>query len=234
MSKETGFKIYKDIDRPSQEIIDQYKEFVVANISDSMGKLFTMDYRVKPVYQPMGKICGPAFTVQARPGDNLLSLKAIELAKPGDVIVISGMGDTNFSVWGGFMSIMAVNKGIAGVVTDGIVRDVAQSQETKLPIYAIGVTPAAPTKEGTGQINTTISCGGVVVEPGDIVCADEDGVVVVPLGEAEKVIDAVHLRIQKENEWMEIVKKGGTIAIDSAIELIDAKNAEIIDKRKPE
>lgn len=227
MAKETGFKIYTEIDRPAKEIVEQYREFVAANISDSMGRLFTMDYRVKPIYQPMRKVCGTAFTVQARPGDNLLGLKAIELAQPGDVIVISTQGDTNNSVWGGFMSMMAANKGIAGVVTDGIVRDSVQSKEADLPIYAIGLTPAAPTKEGTGQINTTISCGGVVIEPGDIVVGDEDGVVVVPKAEAEAITAKVRERIAKEGAWLEIVNKGGFVAIDSATKLILEKKADI-------
>ena len=227
MAKETGFKIYTSIERPSKEIIEQYRGFVAANISDSMGRLFTMDYRINPVYRPMRKLCGTAITVQARPGDNLLSLKAIEVAQPGDVIVIATQGDTALSVWGGFMSMMAARRGIAGVVTDGVIRDVEQSREAGLPIYAVGVTPAAPTKEGTGQINTSISCGGVVVEPGDIVVGDEDGVVVVPRREAEAVAERVRERIAKEDAWLKIVENGGFIAIDSANEIIAAKNAEI-------
>ena len=227
MAKETGFKIYTSIERPSKEIVEQYRGFVAANISDSMGRLFTMDYRINPVYKPMRKLCGTAVTVQARPGDNLLSLKAIEVAQPGDVIVIATQGDTALSVWGGFMSMMAARRGIAGVVTDGVIRDVEQSREADLPIYAVGVTPAAPTKEGTGQINTSISCGGVVVEPGDIVVGDEDGVVVVPRREAEAVAERVRERIAKEDAWLKIVESGGFIAIDSANEIIAAKNAEI-------
>ncbi len=227
MAKETGFKIYTSIERPAKEIVDQYRGFVAANISDSMGRLHTMDYRINPVYKPMRKLCGTAITVQARPGDNLLSLKAIEVAQPGDVIVIAAQGDTSLSVWGGFMSMMAAKKGVAGVVTDGVIRDVEQSREADLPIYAVGVTPAAPTKEGTGQINTSISCGGVVVEPGDIVVGDEDGVVVVPRREAEAVAEKVRDRIAKEDAWLKIVEGGGFIAIDSADEIIAAKKADI-------
>ncbi len=227
MAKETGFKIYTSIERPAKEIVDQYRGFVAANISDSMGRLHTMDYRINPVYKPMRKLCGTAITVQARPGDNLLSLKAIEVAQPGDVIVIAAQGDTSLSVWGGFMSMMAAKKGVAGVVTDGVIRDVEQSREADLPIYAVGVTPAAPTKEGTGQINTSISCGGVVVEPGDIVVGDEDGVVVVPRREAEAVAEKVRDRIAKEDAWLKIVEGGGFIAIGSADEIIAAKKADI-------
>lgn len=229
MPKETGFKIHISIERPPKNVVDIYKDFVAANISDSMGRLHTMDYRIKPVYHPMPKLCGTAFTVQARPGDNLLSLKAIELAQPGDVIVIATQGDTSLSVWGGFMSIMAARKGIAGVVTDGVVRDVEQTRGVSFPVYAVGVTPAAPTKEGTGQINTTISCGGVVVEPGDIVVGDEDGVVVVPRLEAESLIDKIRERIKKESDWMKTVLAGGFIAIDSANEILSAKKAQIVE-----
>lgn len=227
MAKETGFTIYTSIQRPAKEIVEQYRDFVAANISDSMGRLHTMDYRINPVYKPMRKLCGTAVTVQARPGDNLLSLKAIQIAQPGDVIVIAAQGDTSLSVWGGFMSMMAARRGIAGVVTDGVIRDVEQSREAGLPIYAVGVTPAAPTKEGTGQINTSISCGGVVVEPGDIVVGDEDGVVVVPRREAEAVAEKVRERIAKEDAWLKIVEAGGFIAIDSADEIIAAKKADI-------
>ena len=229
MAKEAGFKIHKNVLGTSMGLIEQYKKFVAANISDTMGRLHTMDYRIRPIYQPMRKLCGIALTVNARPGDNLLALKAIELAKPGDVIVISSQFDATLSVWGGFMSIMASKKGVAGIVTDGLVRDVSQSQSTGLPIYALGTTPAAPTKEGSGQINTTISCGGVVVEPGDILVGDEDGIVVVPRLEAEKVAMGVYERIKKENEWMTIVEKGGIIGMDSTNEQLSKKHAEIVD-----
>ena len=208
MAKETGFKIYTSIERPSKEIIEQYRGFVAANISDSMGRLFTMDYRINPVYRPMRKLCGTAITVQARPGDNLLSLKAIEVAQPGDVIVIATQGDTALSVWGGFMSMMAARRGIAGVVTDGVIRDVEQSREAGLPIYAVGVTPAAPTKEGTGQINTSISCGGVVVEPGDIVVGDDDGVLFISPAHADALAAASRKKLADETATLAAIANG--------------------------
>ena len=208
MAKETGFKIYTSIERPSKEIIEQYRGFVAANISDSMGRLFTMDYRINPVYKPMRKLCGTAVTVQARPGDNLLSLKAIEIAQPGDVIVIATQGDTALSVRGGFMSMMAARRGIAGVVTDGVIRDVEQSREAGLPIYAVGVTPAAPTKEGTGQINTSISCGGVVVEPGDIVVGDDDGVLFISPADAEALAAAGRKKLADETATLAAIAGG--------------------------
>jgi len=111
-----------------------------------------MDYRINPIYKPMPKLC--ELLLQFRQGPETTSFRSrlYEIAQPGDVIVIATQGDTSLSVWGGFMSMMAARKGVAGVVTEGVVRDVEQSRETGLPIYAVGVTPAAPTKEGTGQI----------------------------------------------------------------------------------
>lgn len=218
MAKRTGFIVYKEIQRPPEEIVSEYKTFEAANISDSMGRLFTMHYSVKPIHPATPRVVGPAVTVQARPGDNLLGLKAIEIAQPGDVIVISGFEAESLSVWGGFMSAMAVNKGIAGVVTDGLVRDLKQTREVGFPVFARGVTPAAPTKAATGQINTTISCGRVVVEPGDLIVADEDGVVVVPRGELDAVLARARERAAKEAAWQEVVAAGGTVAIDSANE----------------
>jgi len=136
MAKETGFKIRTSIERPPKEIVEQYRDFVAANISDSMGRLFTMDYRINPIYKPMPKLCGTAITVQARPGDNLLSLKAIGDSPTGrrDCHCYSRKIHRS-PFWGGFMSMMAAKKGVAGVVTEGVVRDVEQSRETGLPIY---------------------------------------------------------------------------------------------------
>lgn len=227
MTKEVGFKMHTRVLRPARELVERYASFDTANISDSMGRLFTMHHKVKQTYQPMRKLCGPAVTVQARPGDNLLGLKAIEIAQPGDVIVISGFEDESLSVWGGFMSMMAARKGLRGVVTDGLVRDVKQTQSEGFPVFAAGITPAAPTKEGSGQINTTISCGRVVVQPGDIVVGDEDGVVVVPRDDAESLLAVVLARIEKERGWKKIIESGGMIAIESVNEVLERLGARV-------
>ena len=125
VANKPGFTIVKSIDRPDPDLVGQFRGLAAANISDVQGRQNTMDARIKPIYQPMAPLYGPAITVKARPGDNLVPFKAIELAEPGDVIVISGALDMNYTVWGGIMSAMSKKKGIAGVVTDGLVRDVA-------------------------------------------------------------------------------------------------------------
>jgi regulator of RNase E activity RraA len=178
-----------------------------------------MRSEIYPVTFPGRTVVGPALTVKARPGDNLMAMKAIDLAQPGDVIVISSDGEANLSVWGGIMSMMATKRGIAGVVTDGVVRDVAQCREAGLAIWATGLTPVGPTKLGPGQINQPLSCGGVIVNPGDVIMADEDGVVVVPQGELEAVIGRSHERVAKEQGWLD------RIAVDDFSPLVDTDEA---------
>lgn len=223
-----GFTVVKSIERADKALVRQFRDLVPANISDVQGRQNTMDARVKPIYAPMTKLCGPAVTVKARPGDNLISFKAIELARPGDVIVISGAFDMTYSLWGGVMSAMAKAKGIAGLVTDGLVRDVAQTRDVDFPVFAIGLTPTGPTKEGVGQLNTAISCGGVIVNPGDIIVGDEDGVVVVQKETAAAVLERTHARVALEQSWFERIARGDLFLMDSDDEL-RARGCELID-----
>lgn len=189
-----GYVIKRSFTRPPAELVSQFSQFTSANLSDVMGKGNTLDFCVKPVH-PGAQLLGVALTVKTRPGDNLLPLKAIELAQPGDVIVIAGGHDTNYSVWGGIMSLMAARQGVEGVVTDGLVRDADQILKAGLIVFATGLTPVGPSKDGRGQINLPISCGGIIVHPGDIVSGDADGVVIIPQQEAEAVLARAHQRI---------------------------------------
>lgn len=174
-----------------------------ANVSDIMGKLLTLDYRIKPVVPLKKRVAGPAITTLVRPGDNPVIFKAMEIAQPGDVIVISDQFDTNNSVLGGVMAEMAAKKGIAAFVTDGLVRDGEEIENVGLPVFALGLTPRAPSSGGRmGQINTPISCGGVIVHPGDIVMADEDGVVVIPLADVETILRRGEDLKKREWDWL--------------------------------
>jgi regulator of RNase E activity RraA len=223
-----GFTVVKTFERPDPALVEGFRAFPAANVSDSQGKQGTMDARVSPIYLPMPTLCGPALTVKARPGDNLTPFKAIELAEPGDVIVISGSFEMVYSLWGGVMSAMAKKKGIAGVVTDGLVRDVQQTREVGLPMWAIGLTPSGPSKNGVGQINTTIACGNVVVSPGDIILADEDGVVVIARDEAADVLERTRARARLEETWFERIERGELFLMETDDELREL-GAELID-----
>lgn len=224
-----GFKLKKSIRRPSAELVAQLAPFATANVSDIQGRQYTMRSEIQPVTFLDRKIVGPAVTVKARPGDNLMAMKAIELAQAGDVIVISSDGEANLSVWGGIMSMMAARKGVAGVITDGVVRDVSQCREADLAIWATGLTPVGPTKLGPGQINQPTSCGGVIVNPGDVIFADEDGVVVVPQDELEAVIARSHERVAREEAWLVRIAQDDFSPLVDTDEALRAMGCEIVD-----
>ena len=228
MAPRPGYIVRKSFERADPAMVEQFRGLASANISDIQGRYQTFDARIKPIYAPMAPLCGPAFTVKARPGDNLLATKAIHMANPGDVIVISGGFEMNLSVWGGVMSGIAKAKGIAGVLTDALVRDVAEIRDIGLVVYATGLTPVGPTKEGVGQINTPIVCGGVIVNPGDIIIGDEDGAVVVRKEEAEDVLARTHARMELEKNWFEAIARGETILEDSD-DYLRERGAEIIE-----
>ena len=138
-----------------------------------------MDASIKPV-SPVVSFCGVAFTVKTRPVDNLVVWKALQLAQPGDVLWSSPRGACAHSTWGDLTSRVGAARGLAAMVTDGAVRDLDGIAEAGLPVFAAAVTPNSPQKDGPGEINVPIACGGQVVHPGDILVGDRDGVVVVP------------------------------------------------------
>jgi len=224
-----GFRLVKTFERPEADLVEQLKQMPTAIVSDVQGRHFTMSSAVKPVTFPQRRVAGPALTVKARPGDNLMAMKAIGLAQPGDVIVVSSDGEKNLSVWGGIMATMAVYRGVVAVVTDGIVRDVEQSREAGLPIWATGLTPAGPTGLGPGQINLPMSCGGVVINPGDVILADEDGVVVVPRAELEAVIGRAQQRAAIEEDWLEHIARGDLSQLLHTDEKLRGLGCEIVE-----
>lgn len=218
------YRIRLNISRPDPARWKEFEQFPVAAISDAFRKRQTLPADIKPVYPSMPKIVGPAVTAHVTPGDELLALKAIEVAQPGDVIVLSGARSPRFSCWGGIMSLMAKTRGVAGLVTDGMIRDVADIEEIGFPIYATGVTPVAPVMDiPPGDLNLAITFGEVVVEPGDLIVADRDGVVVVPQRRIEEVAAAVRARLQKEAEWEREIRTNGTHILKDVVDGLLAK-----------
>lgn len=155
-------------------------------IADAMGGHNTLDVAIKSMVKT-AKICGPAFTVKMTPGDNLALLRGIEAAKPGDVLVVDAGDYTKRTIAGDFVVGLMQVLGIAGLVTNGCVRDCEGIAAANFPVFCRAVTPAASTKNNLGEIQSIISCGGVAVAPGDTVVADCDGIVVVPQARAEMV-----------------------------------------------
>lgn len=166
-------------------------------LSDALGRWGNMDPAIRPLAVGM-RVCGPALTLRCWPADNLTVHRAIELAAPGDVLVIDGGDGRDTALMGDILVYAARLRGIAGVVLQGMVRDRADIAAQGFPVFACGATARGPVKETLGPIRIPIQCGGVLVRPGDIVAGDDDGVVVVPQEEADAVVEKVRAIREKE------------------------------------
>jgi regulator of RNase E activity RraA len=184
-----GFRIVTDGPRVSPELVEAFRGRAAANVGDAMGRFHFMDPGI--VSRTGFAVCGVAVTVSARPGDNLMVHKAMEVASSGDVVVVSTNGNTTSAVFGELMGTTAVRAGVGGIVVDGAIRDVEGLRALGLPAYSRTVTPGGCDKDGPGEINVPIACGGAVVMPGDLVIGDEDGVVVVPREDAAEILERV-------------------------------------------
>ncbi|MGI6632367.1 MAG: RraA family protein [Bacillota bacterium] len=202
-----GKRIITDFKRPDKALIERFRGKAAANVSDCTGRLFAMDSRIRPMGRGRSLV-GPAFTVNAAMADNLLFHKALLLIKPGDVLVVNSGGDRNYSVCGDIMFQIAIKAGAAGIVVDGCIRDVEFLENNDFPVYAIGVTPRGPYKNGPGEINVDITCGGQVVHPGDLVLGDADGITIVYPDDMEAVADEVEKVVQKEAAFDEMIARG--------------------------
>jgi RraA family protein len=158
-----------------------------ALLSDAATAPIAMAGRIRPVWRG-ARFAGRALTVRTEPGEHPAVVRALEQAKAGDVIVVDGGAFVERALWGGRMSLLARERGVAGVVIDGAVRDVAEIEELHFPVFAAGVAPTPPIREDGGETGISITCAGVAVSPGDLVVGDEDGVVVVPRDQVEEVV----------------------------------------------
>ena len=175
------------ISRPTPEIVKGYQGLATTAIADIIDLSCVMRYALHPLWPDIGRIAGPAFTVRTARHDNLMLHAAIYRAEPGDVIVVEA-GDDAMAVAGGNVCAIAQKRGVAGFVIDGVIRDIGESRDKGFPLFARGRSPIPGTKDGPGEINHPIRCGGIVVHPGDVVIADDEGIVVVPLAKAEEVL----------------------------------------------
>jgi len=174
-----------------------YREVPPTTLADLLGREQVMDIGVRPLWTPVPRLAGPAYTVQCPPGDNLMLHAAIYRAEPGSVIVVES-GDVDYALAGGNVCAVAQRRGVAGFVVDGLVRDLGEVREAGFPVFGRGVIPIPGTKQALGALGGPVRCGGVLVQPGDIVVADEEGVVVVPAARQAEVLDAARARLAKE------------------------------------
>ncbi|RCK49833.1 hypothetical protein TH25_12480 [Thalassospira profundimaris] len=201
-----GNRIFPRKQKISAELVEKFRVLPVANVSDCMSRLYAGGTKLRPMHTD-GVLVGPAITVKCRPGDNLMLHKAIDMAEPGDIIVVDGAGDLNNALMGELMLAHAVNRGVAGFVLYGCLRDLDAFRRVNLPTYAVGVTHRGPYKFGPGEINSTISIDGMIIEAGDLVLGDADGVLSVPVAEAPGILQATLAKQDAEERQMEQIRQ---------------------------
>jgi len=209
-----GFRVYEDIPRPPEELIERLRNYSSAELCDGMIVYNAMDYRIKPMVTTR-KIVGPAITLKLMMGDSLLVTKAISLAKSGDVLVIDGRGSGNNALWGDHRSLICKKLGLEGVVMDGAFRDIDENEAIGFPIYARAVTCGSSTKNSNGEINVPVSCGGVTVRPGDIIVGDRNGVCVVPPEHAEEIMRGAQEKLERMEALNNEIEKTEKIIPDN-------------------
>jgi len=220
------FEINTVIERPERALVEGLSHISTANISDAMGNLSTLDSGIQSLVQDKC-ICGPACTVVTPAGDFLPVLKALHAAKRGDVLVVDNQGNPDAALWGEITSTEAQVKGLAGLVLDGLVRDIAPIRELGFPVFARGTSPRVSGRGSLGEVNVPVRCGGTVVNPGDIVVGDTDGVVVVPLQKAQAVLSCAQSIVEYEEGLRSKVGSGTSqVEIYNLDELFESLHRE--------
>ncbi|MGG6241040.1 RraA family protein [Nodosilinea sp. AN01ver1] len=177
--------------------IPKFAALSPTDYADVLGRSQVMEFGIRELWPRIPRLAGPAYTVHCPAGDNLMLHAAIYRAAPGSVIVVQA-GDVDYAMAGGNVCAIAQNRGIAGFVVDGVIRDLAEVREAQFPVFARGVMPVPGHKKQLGTINQPVVCGGVRVSPGDIVVADEEGIVVIPVAQQEAVWQAARQRSEAD------------------------------------
>jgi regulator of RNase E activity RraA len=224
-------QIYARIHRLEKALLDGLAHAGVGDLADAMHGMGVADADIQQVYSPMIRLFGPAITVDVTPGDGMLLRAAVALAAPGDVIVVNSHGVTARAVLGGAVAMHMVHRGVAGLVVDGAVRDAAEMRALGFPVMARAVTPRSGTSpSGWGEVNVPVACGGIVVNPGDIMVGDEEGLVVVPRLWAASVADLVGKTGHAAYEPEAISKRLVELTSDSSIPGLDSLRKALADR----
>ncbi|WP_352398651.1 RraA family protein [[Clostridium] aminophilum] len=225
-----GKRIYLKRNMPDPKLIEEFKKIPASNTADVMGRSCAMNPRIHLVSSPKAQMmCGPAYTVKCRAGDNLALHAALNFCQEGDVLVVSNEEDNTRALMGEvMMAYLYLQKKIAGIILDGPIRDIDEIGKWDFPVYATGTTPGGPYKEGPGEINVPISCGGISVNPGDIILADPDGIICIPRNDAADVLPKAQAFMEADGGKLEKTK-AGTINRDWVNKTLADKEFEIID-----
>jgi len=189
------------------DLIQKFAALPVANVSDVMARMTAGGSRLRPMHDGT-PLVGPAVTVRTRPGDNLFVHKALDMAEAGDVVVVDAGGDLTNSIIGEMMLAYAATKKLGGIVINGAVRDLSSIRQGSFPVFAAGVTHRGPYKDGPGEINVPISVDGMVIEPGDLMLGDDDGLLCVPIDVAAEIYEQASAKHAKEQAQLIAIGEG--------------------------
>ena len=206
-----GFQIRLDFPRLDPALMDRFRAYDTPEISDLLNRLYAVDSSIRCLTGAHHRLCGPICTVRVYPGDNLMVHKALDVAKAGDIVVIDAHGSKGGmanAVLGDIICTKASHRGIAGFVVDGMIRDLPGILEIGMPVYARDITVVGPLHRGPGEINFPITCGGTVVNPGDVLVADAAGMVCVPRGAAEELLGRLDAREEASSNYLAAVRRG--------------------------
>ncbi len=204
-----GFRILPTTRRVAPGIVAAFRALPVANVSDSMSRITGGGARLRPYYSGP-TMSGPAFTVKTRPGDNLMVHKALDIAEPGDIVVVDAGGDLTNAIIGELMQAHARTRRLGGIVINGAIRDVAALRASPFPVFAAGVTHRGPYKDGPGEIGVPIAIDGMVIAPGDLMLGDDDGILCVAASEVEAVLKATEAKHAAEEKQMAATLAGAS------------------------
>jgi len=207
MNAGPGFRIRLEIERPPAELVRQFAQFETPDISDILNRMYAMNNGIHNVTNGES-ICGPACTVKVFPGDNLMVHKVLDVARPGDIVVVDAGGTKSNAVLGDLICTKARHRGIAAFVIDGLIRDLPEVRQAGVPVFACGETPIGPLHRGPGEINYAVSCGGIVVNPGDIVVGDQNGLVVIRQEFAEEMLQRLYAQKAALDPYVANVRRG--------------------------
>jgi len=203
-----GFRISVDFVRLDRSLMEQLSSFPTPDISDLLNRMYALNPAIHCLTGCDRPLWGPACTVRVFPGDNLMVHKALDIARPGDVIVVDAGSSPMNAVLGDLVCIKAKHRGVAGFVVDGLIRDLPGIIEVGMPVYARGTTPIGPLHRGPGEINFPISCGGTIVNPGDVIVADAAGIVAVPRDVVAEVLQRLREHTTRQAGYLASIERG--------------------------
>ncbi|HUY99875.1 MAG TPA: hypothetical protein VMU89_05960 [Thermomicrobiaceae bacterium] len=228
-----GFRVYTRVDRPDPNLVRALAEHATPDLADAMNRVNTLDHAIGPIFRPIPRIAGPAVTVSIPTGALSVLKEAVQRTAPGDVLVVNACGNPTAAVIGGNICRGMLHRGVAGLIVDGALRDVSEIRADGLASFARSVATFPGPQDGPGEVNVPIACGGVVVNPGDIVVADEDGIVVVPPARAAEVLARVAAVEAGFAAAQDVLLRGEVTGIDDIEAAMRAEGCEFVDAAWP-